>query len=95
VVSGSSVPCAWPWNTANSITSPVQAQSGGLSANAIITPRTRTDVAMPDSTHGSGIPEAPSRPPSAMVKGKANGTSQSAGRPICAAHKPTASIART
>ena len=49
----------------------------------------------PDSTPGIGTPRNPSMPPIAMTSGNATGSTQIAGAPSCAPHRPTATIAST
>ena len=50
---------------------------------------------MPTSTPGSGTPSRPRNPPNAITSGNVTGSSQIAGAPSCAPHRPTATIAST
>ena len=50
---------------------------------------------MPISTPGSGTPRIPMTPPNAITSGKTIGSSQIAGGPRNAPHRPTATIATT
>ena len=92
---GHAVPWAWPWNSANSPIIAALKAIDGRSANAISAPSTITDPAMPISTQGSATPATPSAKPAAITTGNVAGSSQSAGRPSCEAHRPTATIAST
>jgi hypothetical protein len=65
-----------------------------LAASAISRPSSATEPAMPVSIPGTAMPVMPSNPPAAMANGNANGNTQRARRPICAAHRPTATMAR-
>jgi hypothetical protein len=53
------------------------------------------EAAMPVSIAGSGTPRMPSAPPTAMTSGNTIGSSQIAGAPRNAPHRPTATIATT
>ena len=70
--------------------------SGGRTLEGITAAPSRiADAAMPNSTPGSGTPSKPSMPPIAMTIGNATGSTQIAGAPSCAPHRPTATIAST
>ena len=62
---------------------------------ATIAPSTIADSAMPISTPGSGKPSRPISPPNAITSGNATGSTQIAGAPSTAPHRPTATIAST
>jgi hypothetical protein len=53
------------------------------------------DAAMPVSVAGTGTPSIPSTPPNAITSGNTTGSSQIAGGPRNAPHKPTATMATT
>jgi hypothetical protein len=60
---------------------------------AIKAPTASTEPAIPNSTIGKGAPESASAAPPIMTVTKANGTSQIARLPSCAAQTPTPSMA--
>ena len=92
---GSSVPWAWPWKIAKAPTTTAASQSGGRAGNATSRPSTTAEAAMPVSTAGTGTPRMPSAPPPAITSGNTTGSSQIAGAPRNAPHRPTATIATT
>ncbi len=63
-------------------------QSGGRAASATIMPSTMADIAMPISTPAAARRESPITPPSAITSGNTIGSSQIAGAPRNAPHKP-------
>ena len=69
--------------------------SGGRCANSTTTPSTIPHSAMPISPPGSGTCTIPITPDSAIITGKATGSSHSAGLPRIPPHNPTEIIATT
>ena len=76
-------------------TSNAVAKSEARTSNITAAPRRMADAAIPYSMPGTGTPMSPSIPPNAMTSGNATGSTQMAGTPSCAPHRPTATIAST
>ena len=86
--SGNSLPCAWPWKTANAPTNTTAIHSGGRAASATISPRTIADDAMPVS-RGQRQAHDPETPPNVITSGNTiGGTSNPTSMPYQFQHLP-------
>ena len=92
VFSGTSVPWAWPWNSANRPMMATPAETGRSTARATSSPSATTEARIPGSTNGTGTCSMPSTPPNSITPTKASGHAQIARPPLSAAHSPTATI---